>query len=98
MVRTAARQLGVPAADCVLIGDIGADVQAALQAGARAVLVPTPETRPAEVAHARTSAAVADDLLGAVSYALTGRRMTAPRPLGTGTCSAYGSTAWAMYC
>ncbi len=74
MVQTAAHQLGVPAADCVVIGDIGADVQAALQAGARAVLVPTPKTRPAEVAHARTSAAVADDLSAAVSYALAGRR------------------------
>lgn len=74
MVQTAARQLGVPASDCVLIGDIGTDVQAALRAGARAVLVPTPITRPAEIAHARTSAAVAHDLAAAVSYALTGAR------------------------
>jgi histidinol-phosphate phosphatase family protein len=73
MIRRAARDLGVDAADCVYIGDIGADVQAALQAGAQAVLVPTAATRPAEVAHARQSAAVCEDLPAAVAYALGGR-------------------------
>lgn len=73
MIRRAARDLGVDPADCVYIGDIGADVQAALQAGARAVLVPTAVTRPAEIAHARRSAAVCDDLPTAVAYALGGR-------------------------
>ena len=66
--------LGVAPADCVVVGDIGADIQAALRAGARAVLVPTAATRAAEVAHARTSAAVADTVTGAVRYALAGRR------------------------
>jgi histidinol-phosphate phosphatase family protein len=73
MVDAAARALRVSPADCVVIGDIGADVQAALRAGARAVLVPTRVTRPTETAHARTSAAVADDLESAVDYALAGR-------------------------
>ena len=37
---------------CVLVGDIGADVTAAGAAGAAGILVPTPATRPAEVAAA----------------------------------------------
>jgi HAD superfamily hydrolase (TIGR01662 family) len=50
LVRQAAAELGVDAADCVVIGDIGSDVAAAYAAGARAILVPTPATRPAETA------------------------------------------------
>lgn len=72
LVRAAARQLGVEPRDCVLIGDIGADVQAALRAGARAVLVPTPQTRTAEVAHARHAGWLAPDLDAAVQLALVG--------------------------
>ncbi|NBH07878.1 HAD-IIIA family hydrolase, partial [Amycolatopsis sp. SID8362] len=41
MVLRAAVELGVDPASCVVIGDTGADVDAALAAGARAVLVPT---------------------------------------------------------
>jgi D-glycero-D-manno-heptose 1,7-bisphosphate phosphatase len=70
LVLAAAAALEVDPADCVVIGDIGADVGAALAAGARAVLVPTPVTRPEEVEHARTYALVADDLRAAVSLAL----------------------------
>jgi histidinol-phosphate phosphatase family protein len=44
LVLRAAARLGVEPADCALIGDIGSDVQAAHAAGARAVLVPTPQT------------------------------------------------------
>jgi beta-phosphoglucomutase-like phosphatase (HAD superfamily) len=40
----------VAAADCVVIGDIAADVAAARAAGARGILVPTPATRPEELA------------------------------------------------
>ncbi len=50
LVIRAARALGVAPAECVVIGDIGADVDAARAAGARAVLVPTPRTRAEEVA------------------------------------------------
>jgi histidinol-phosphate phosphatase family protein len=64
LVLRAAERLGVAPERCTLIGDIGADVEAAQAAGARAVLVPTPRTLPDEVAAAP---AVADDLLGAVS-------------------------------
>jgi histidinol-phosphate phosphatase family protein len=49
LVTAAAATLGVEAADCVVIGDIGADAQAAHAAGARAILVPTPVTLPAEL-------------------------------------------------
>ena len=70
MVLAAAAALGVEPSGCVVIGDIGADVGAALAAGARAVLVPTPVTRPEEIEHARQHAAVATDLREAVSLAL----------------------------
>lgn len=69
LVRMAAERLGVPAERCVVIGDIAADVEAARAAGARAVLVPTPRTRPDEVAAAP---AVAPDLATAVEVALAG--------------------------
>jgi histidinol-phosphate phosphatase family protein len=52
LVRRAAAALGVQPADCVVVGDIGADVEAARAAGARAVLVPNGRTRPDEVAAA----------------------------------------------
>ncbi len=67
LVLAAASALGVPAARCVLIGDVGTDVAAARAAGARAVLVPTPVTRPEEV---RSAPAVAADLPSAVELAL----------------------------
>lgn len=69
MVLRAAEALGVDPADCLVIGDIGADVEAARAAGARAVLVPTPATRPEEIAAAPE---VAPDLLAAVDIALEG--------------------------
>jgi histidinol-phosphate phosphatase family protein len=52
LVVRAAALLGVPPSRCAVIGDIGADVAAARAAGARGVLVPTPRTRPEEVAAA----------------------------------------------
>jgi histidinol-phosphate phosphatase family protein len=67
LIEAAAGALGVEPADCVVIGDIGADVEAALAAGARAVLVPTPVTRDEEVAAAP---AAAPDLLAAVDLLL----------------------------
>jgi histidinol-phosphate phosphatase family protein len=69
LVLRAASRLGVDPRDCAVIGDIGADVEAARAAGARAVLVPTPETLPDEVAAAPERApdlpAAVDLLLGA---------------------------------
>jgi histidinol-phosphate phosphatase family protein len=67
LVHDACRALGVRPGRCVVIGDIGSDVEAAHRAGARAVLVPTPRTRPEEVAAAPL---VAADLRTAVALAL----------------------------
>jgi histidinol-phosphate phosphatase family protein len=71
MVLAAAEALAVPPRRCVMIGDTGGDVQAALAAGARAVLVPTARTLPAEVDHARSHAHVAATLNDAVSLILS---------------------------
>ncbi|REF01076.1 HAD-IIIA family hydrolase [Thermomonospora umbrina] len=65
MVEQAAAELWLAPHECVVIGDIGADVGAARAAGARSVLVPTRETRPEETVGAR----VAGDLETAVRYA-----------------------------
>jgi phosphoglycolate phosphatase-like HAD superfamily hydrolase len=67
LIEAAAGALGVDARDCVVIGDIGADVEAARAAGARGVLVPTAVTRDKEVAAAPE---VAVDLLSAVELVL----------------------------
>lgn len=70
MVLAACAALRVRPASAVVIGDIGADVGAALAAGATPVLVPTPQTRRDEVAAAPilaadlcTAAALAVELL-----------------------------------
>jgi len=71
LIRKAAAELGVDVADCVVVGDIGADVAAAYAAGARAILVPTPVTRPEETA----GVPVAADLTEAAAALLDGRRL-----------------------
>jgi histidinol-phosphate phosphatase family protein len=67
LITSAAQALGVSPRHCVVIGDIGSDIEAAKNAGARGILVPTPQTRPAEIAAAPH---VADDLGHAVRLAL----------------------------
>ncbi|GAA1625212.1 HAD-IIIA family hydrolase [Georgenia ruanii] len=67
LVLRAAAALGVAPWECVVVGDIGADVGAALAAGARAVLVPTAVTRREEVAAAPV---VAADLAAAAEIVL----------------------------
>lgn len=67
LVLQAAAELGVRPEECAVVGDIGADVAAALAAGARPVLVPTPVTLPEEVAAAPE---VAPDLAGALDLLL----------------------------
>ncbi|MDQ4048287.1 MAG: HAD-IIIA family hydrolase, partial [Actinomycetota bacterium] len=52
LVLRAAEQLGAEPARCAVIGDIGADVEAARAAGARGILVPTHVTRPEEIVEA----------------------------------------------
>ncbi|MDX6592019.1 MAG: hypothetical protein QOJ13_1215 [Gaiellales bacterium] len=56
LVWQAARALGVDPARCVVVGDTGADVEAARAAGARPILIPNEATRPEEVAAAPESA------------------------------------------
>ncbi len=51
--KRAARALGVDPAECVIVGDIGADVGAAAAAGAARCSCPTPATRAEEVDRAR---------------------------------------------
>jgi histidinol-phosphate phosphatase family protein len=63
MVLKAAAELGVEPGRCAVVGDIGADVGAALAAGARPVLVPTDVTRPEEV---QTAPEVVPSLAAAV--------------------------------
>jgi HAD superfamily hydrolase (TIGR01662 family) len=67
MVIAAARELHVRPEEVVVIGDIGRDVEAALAAGARGILVPTRATRAEEVAAAPD---VAADLAAAVDLVL----------------------------
>lgn len=56
LVLRAARELGVSPRECVVVGDIGSDVEAARAAGARSVLVPTVETLHNEVRDAPVTA------------------------------------------
>lgn len=70
MVKQACDELAVEPARCVLLGDIGRDVDAAEAAGAHGVLVPTPATRDEEV---RAAAVVEPDLVSAVDHVLEGR-------------------------
>ncbi|MFF7814239.1 D-glycero-alpha-D-manno-heptose-1,7-bisphosphate 7-phosphatase [Streptomyces sp. NPDC007945] len=76
LVLAACERLGASPERTVVVGDIGADVRAADAAGARGVLVPTPVTRPDEIAAA---AETASDLRAAVRLILTsGRPARAP--------------------
>jgi D-glycero-D-manno-heptose 1,7-bisphosphate phosphatase len=69
LILWAAGRICTPPSDCVVIGDIGADIAAARAAGARGILVPTPVTRPEEVLEAPEVAETIEDavdlLLGA---------------------------------
>jgi histidinol-phosphate phosphatase family protein len=84
LIEAAAQELGVDAYRCAVVGDIGRDMTAALAAGAAGVLVPTPVTRPEEVAAAPS---VAGRLDAAADLIL--RRQTLvtalPRPRKAGT-------------
>jgi HAD superfamily hydrolase (TIGR01662 family) len=81
LVLAAAADLGVDPDACVVIGDIGSDVGAAQAAGARSVLIPTAQTRQAEVAAAplvRPSLSAAVDWILA-QQAQSGRAVLAVR-------------------
>lgn len=77
LIEQAAVALGVPTSACVVVGDIGADVEAARTAGARAILVPTPATSPGDVEAAAACGTVrvvrdlesaADRILGGLAH------------------------------
>ena len=70
MVKDACGALGIDPGRCVLVGDIGTDVEAATAAGATGVLVPTRQTRADEVAAAEH---VRADLASTVADVLAGR-------------------------
>jgi histidinol-phosphate phosphatase family protein len=72
LVLRAARDLRVAGYECAVIGDIGADVEAAIAAGARPILVPTAVTRPDEIAAAPDTA---DSLAGAVDLLIRAARV-----------------------
>jgi len=71
LVLQAAQALGVDPRRVAVVGDIGADIEAARAAGARGVLVPNPATRPEEVAAAPE---VAGDLTAAVDLLIGSNR------------------------
>ena len=71
LVLQAAEALGVDPRRVAVVGDIGADIEAARAAGARGVLVPNVATRPEEVAAAPE---VAGDLAAAVDLLIGSSR------------------------
>ena len=81
MVLAAARELGVPVEQCIVVGDTAADLAAATAAGAAgAILVPNAATLAAEV---RIANWTAPDLAAAVDAVLArAGRVTAPTPAG----------------
>jgi D-glycero-D-manno-heptose 1,7-bisphosphate phosphatase len=74
MLLDAAAELGVEPSRLAFVGDIGADVEAALAVGATAVLVPTAVTRPEEI---RAAPVVRRTLRDAVDYLLAGTAVEA---------------------
>ena len=77
LVLRAAARLGLDPRDCAVVGDIGADVDAARAAGARGILVPTARTRREEVLAA---ADVVPDLAAAVDLLLDSPPAPSVRP------------------
>jgi D-glycero-D-manno-heptose 1,7-bisphosphate phosphatase len=87
LVLAAAAALGLAAEECVVIGDIGADMTAARAAGARGILVPTELTRQTEVDAATE---VAPDLTSAIALLLAG----SAAPAGTASATAAARAAF----
>lgn len=81
LVIRAAAVLDVSPRDCVVVGDIGRDMEAARAAGARGILVPTGETLREEIQQAAEVAEdlsdVADRVLSAVAQAGEAARVSA---------------------
>jgi histidinol phosphatase-like enzyme len=94
LVRHALSALGVPAERCAFVGETAADVEAALAAGVRPILVPTAVTRREEIAAApevaRDIVEAADRLLEAHSVPPPPIRSATPRPCRGGLSSGDG--------
>lgn len=75
LVIRAAAVLDVSPRDCVVVGDIGRDMDAARAAGARGILVPTEQTLEEEIERAPE---VADDLSDVVERVLSGAEEPVP--------------------
>jgi histidinol-phosphate phosphatase family protein len=75
LIDAACRTFGVNAFECAVVGDIGSDVDAARNAGAHAVLVPTQETLRVEIDAAPV---VCANLDAAVDYILSLDAVTVP--------------------
>ena len=69
LISAAAESLGIETTDCIVVGDIGSDIEAARAAGARSIIVPTAVTLPAETLAAPLCAR---DLAQAVDFILGG--------------------------
>ncbi|MFC7402371.1 HAD-IIIA family hydrolase [Citricoccus sp. GCM10030269] len=90
MVLAAAQALGVRPEECVLVGDIGADIEAAQAAGARSILVPTSVTRAEEIVDAPVTA---PHLGAAVDLVLTWSSGQTQAPTPSSTPSGDGDRA-----
>jgi histidinol-phosphate phosphatase family protein len=66
LIYLAAAALGTRPERCVVVGDSGADVEAAAAAGARSVLIPSSRTSPAEIRSAPAVAASLDEAVDLV--------------------------------
>lgn len=66
LIYLAAAALGTRPERCVVVGDVGADVEAARAAGARSVLVPSSRTTPDEIDAAPTVASSLDEAVSVV--------------------------------
>lgn len=92
LIQAAAAALGTTPQRCVVVGDTGRDVGAAIAAGATAILVPNQATRAQEVAEAP---ALAGDLRQAVDLVLRRQRLVSAggAVAGGGGAAVGGGTA-----
>jgi histidinol-phosphate phosphatase family protein len=72
LIQRAAARLGVDPRHCIVIGDIGSDVEAAEKAGAVGILVPNATTQDSEVAQATLVASTLGDAISLVLDTETG--------------------------
>ncbi|MEV3983847.1 D-glycero-alpha-D-manno-heptose-1,7-bisphosphate 7-phosphatase [Nonomuraea sp. NPDC050227] len=91
LVIRAAAVLDVSPRDCVVVGDIGRDMEAARAAGARGILVPTRQTLEEEIEQA---AEVADDLTDVVDRVLSAPEMPVAAASAAPWARAMGWSRW----